>query len=210
MKKPIEDNLKDLEGLNTIDLIAKKLNVKRSTAIKKVYELRKQGYVETQGGGKQPRIYRISRIKIRQIGNPGLYDIINKYSKIKIVRPYEHRIIGKKLCIEEAIVRAIKTKEFRVILASLSLFNKIKDWHKLYQYAKKENVRRKIGALYDVARKTILVKKMDNKTMNLLLNAKSEKRHIIENMKSKEFNDIEKKWNVYIPFNKSDLERYKE
>lgn len=210
MKKSIDENLKELEGLNTIDLIAKKLNVKKSTAIKKIHELKKLGYVETKGGGKQPRLYRVSRTKIITVGNPGLYDIINKYSKIKLVTSYKHRIINKELSIEEAIVRAIKSREFRVILASLGLFNKIKNWHRLYHFAEKENVRRKVGALYGIARETIRVKKIDNKTLNLLLNAKKEGKYIIENMKSKDFKDIEKTWKVYIPFNKADLERYKE
>ena len=210
MKKSIDENLKELEGINTIGLVAKKLNVKKSTAIKKICELKKLGYVETQGGGKQPRLYTVSRTKIISIGNPGLYGIINKYSKIKLVTSFNHRIIGRELSIEEAIVRAIKSKEFRVILASLGLFNKIKNWHKLYHFAEKENVRRKVGALYDLSRETIKVRRMDSKTRNLLLNAKQEEKYIIENMKSKDFKDIEKTWKVYIPFNKADLERYKE
>jgi len=210
MKESIESILEKLEGLNTIDLIERKLNVKRTTAIKKISELRKLGYVETKGGGKRPRLYRISRIKREKIGNLGLYDTVNKNSPIKLVKPYEHRIIGRKLSIEEAIVRAIKSGDFRLIMASLALFNKIKNWSELYQFAKKENIRRKIGALYELTRKIMKVKSIDKKTMKLLMNAKNEKKFIVEGLKSKDFIDLQKKWNVCIPFNKADLERYKE
>ncbi|MBI2106239.1 hypothetical protein HYT56_05405 [Candidatus Woesearchaeota archaeon] len=210
MKESIESILKKLEGLNTIDLIERKLNVKKNTAIKKISELRKLGYVETRGGGKQPRLYRISRVKREKIGNLGLYDTINKNSPIKLVKPYEHRIIMGKLSIEEAIVRAIKSGNFRLIMASLALFNKIKNCSELYQFAKKENIRRKVGALYELTRKIMKVKSIDEKTMKLLMNAKNEKKFIVEGLKSKDFIDLQKKWNVFIPFNKADLERYKE
>lgn len=210
MKLSKEKILKKIEGINTIDLIQRKLNVKRNTAIKKIHELRKLGYVETSGGGKQPRLYRISRIKIQKIGNPGLYDVINRNSPIKLVKPYEHRIVNGKLSIEETIVRAIKTGDFRLILASLALFNKVKNWARLYNLAKKENIRRKIGALYEVAKKIIRVRKMNYKMMKLMLNAKNEEKYIVKGIKSNDFKNIEKKWNVYIPFNMIDLMRYKE
>ncbi len=210
MKESINQILKELEGLNTIELVQKKLKVKKNTAIKKIHELRKLGYVETSGGGKQPRIYRVSRIKIQKIGNPGLYEIINQNSPIKLVKPYEHRIINKALTIEEAIVKAVKSGNFRLILASLALFNKLKNWSRLYEFAKKENVRRKTGALYEVARAIIRVRRMDDKTNRLLLNAKKENKYIVQGLKSKDFQDIEKKWKVYIPFDHKDLKRYRE
>ena len=210
MEKSIAGMLNKLEGLNTIELIAKKLNLKKSTAIKKIHELKKRGYVETSGGGKQPRLYRISRIKTQKIGNPGLYDVINKNSPIKLVKPYEHRIVGRSISIEEAIVLAVKSENFRLILASLALFNKVKTWSKLYELAKKENVRRKTGALYELTRKIMRARKMDDKTQKLLLSAKHEKKDIIAGMHSEDFKDIEKKWNVHIPFNYNDLRRYKE
>ena len=210
MKESIESILKKLEGLNTIDLIERKLNVKKNTAIKKISELRKLGYVKTTGGGKQPRFYWISRIKGEKIGNLGLYDTINKNSLIKLVKPYEHRIIGRRLSIEEAIVRAIKSEDFRLIMASLALFNKIKNISRLYKLAKEENVRRKVGALYEVASRTIKTRKINDKHLKLMLNAKNEKKFIVDGLKSKDFIDLQKRWNVCIPFNKADLERYKE
>ena len=210
MEKSIEGILNKLEGLSTIELIAKKLNLKKNTAIKKIHELKKLGYVETSGGGKQPSLYRISRIKTQKIGNPGLYDVINKNSPIKLVKPYEHRVVGRSISIEEAIVLAVKSENFRLILASLALFNKVKTWSKLYELAKRENVRRKTGALYELTRKIMRARKMDDKTQKLLLSAKHEKKDIIAGMHSEDFKDIEKKWNVHIPFNYNDLRRYKE
>ncbi|MBI2507799.1 hypothetical protein HYV89_02495 [Candidatus Woesearchaeota archaeon] len=210
MNQSIESILRSLEGLNTIDLVARKLNVKKNTAIKKLHELRKLGFVETSGGGKQPRLYRISRRKMLKIGNPGLYDVINKNSPIKLSRTYEERIVGRKLSIEEVLIRAIKTEKYRVIMASLALFNKVKDIPMLYKLAKRENVRRKLGALYEVARRVIKTRRIGDKYLRLMLNAKNEKAFIIPNVKSKDFRDIENKWKVYIPFNKQDLWRLKE
>ena len=92
----------------------------------------------------------------------------------------------------------------------MALFNKVRDWHRLYKFAKNENVRRKVGALYEVARTIIKVRKMDEKTRKLMLNAKNEKKYIIQGLRSKNFQDIEKKWKVFIPFNYADLERYNE
>ena len=210
MKESIYKNLERIEGMNTIDMIQKKLKVSRKTAIKKISVLRKLGFVDTSGGGKQPRIYSISRIRVKKMGYPGLYDIINKNSPVKLIKPYEYRIIDKRLSIEEAIVRAVKTEKFRVILASLALFNKIKNWSRLYEYAKQNDVRKKVGALYDVAKVVIRVRRMDKKTRNLLLGAEEKEKYIIKGAKSKDFIDIEKKWKVHVPFDRSDLMRLKE
>jgi len=59
--------IKKLEGLQTIETIQKKLNIARSTAIKYLYLLRKQGFIETQGGGHQPRFYRISALNPKNL-----------------------------------------------------------------------------------------------------------------------------------------------
>ena len=201
--------VKKLEGLQTIESIQKKLHITRSTAIKYVHLLRNQGYVETTGGGHQPRFYRISALRQREIGNPGMYDIINKYSPIKL-RAVKTRIMGRKLTIEEALIRAIISKEFRTILASLALFNHIKKWGLLYKLAKEKNIRKQLGALYDTARKIIKTKKMDKRIYNKLLKAKEKEKYIIKGLSSKDYKDIENKWKIHIPFNKADLWRYKE
>ncbi|MFH1839983.1 MAG: hypothetical protein ABH849_02440 [Nanoarchaeota archaeon] len=207
--KPIE-LAKKLEGIQTVKTTQKELKIKRSTAIKYLSILKKAGYLTKKGGGKQPRIYTIRRTKIDKVGNPGIYDIINQNSPINIVTKYEHRVFGKKLTIEETIIKAIETKEFRTILAMLALFNKVKDWKELKEFAQKRNIARKVGALYDVAKQTIKVRKMDLRTRKALLNSKIKDKYIVYPMKSKDFTEIEKLWKVYIPFGKADLRRYKE
>lgn len=201
---------KRLEGINTLKMVMKELNVRKSTAIKMLSLLRKEGFVETSGGGKKPRLYTISPIRIAGKEHLGLYDIINKYSKIKLFKPFEHKVMDRRLSIEEAIPMAIKEGNFRLTLASLGLFNFVRDWKKLHYFAKKYDVRKEVGALYDVARTWMKVRKMDERTRKSLLKGKIRKRFIIRHAKSKDFKDIEKKWNVYIPFNRADLVRYKE
>jgi len=203
---------KKLEGLQTISTISKILNIAKRTATNYVSLLRKNGYInETNYGSRKIRMYKIKTLKEKEIGNPGFYEVLDKNSKVRIYSPYENdRVYGRKLSIEETIIIAVNTKEFRTILASLGLFSKVKDWVKLNYYANKNNIGRKIGALYDVAKTVIKIRKMDNRTRNSLLKSKIEDKYIIKNMKSKNLKDIEKIWNVYIPFNKADLEKYKE
>ncbi len=200
---------KKLSGLQTVSSISRALGVSRATAINYVYEMRKRGHVaETRGKGKI-RVYEITPSPRTSYGYPGLYDIINANSPVKITKPYEHRIY-REMPIEEAIVRAAKTKDFRVILASLALFRKVKDWKLLYSHAKKENLQRHIGALYDVARTCTRVKRMDGRIKNKLKETKLRKKFIIDGMHSRDFKDIEKEWGIHVPFNRSDLDRYRE
>ena len=206
----IQELARKIQGVHTISTIQRELMVKKSTAVKIVSLLRKNGLVKTSGGGKQPRIYRIAPAPSIEVGSPGLYEIINKHSKIKLVEPHRHRIIGRKLSVEEAIIRAVLTKNFRTILASLALFNHIKNWSLLYKHAKENKLCKKIGALYDTAKKIIKVRKMDHRIRDKLLKAKEKDRFIIPHLKSKNFSDIQKIWKVYIPFNMQDLMRYKE
>ena len=203
---------KKLEGLNTLEMAMKNLNVRKSTAIKMLSILRKEGFVETSGGGKKPRLYKISPIRVAGKEHLGLYDIINKYSKVKLREPYKHKVIDRKLSIEEAIPMAVKEgeKNFRLVLAALGLFNHVKDWPRLCFYSKKYNVARKIGALYDVTRTIMKTRKMDNRTRKALLKGKDKNKFIIKPNKPKYFKEIEKVWRVYVPFHKSDLTRYKE
>lgn len=201
---------KKLEGINTLKIVQKKLGVHKSTAVKIVSMLRKEGFVETSGGGRQPRLYRISPIRIAGKNHMGLYDIINKHSKVKVVEPLKHKVIGRSLSVEETIPMALRENSFRIVIASLGLFNFVKDWSKLHYFAKEYNAMRRIGALYDVARLCMKTRKMDERTRKSLLKGKDEEKFIIKPLKSKDFKDIEKNWKVYIPFNRSDLMRYKE
>jgi hypothetical protein len=194
----------------TAEGLAKRLNVTERTAINYVCELRERGFVETGRGMNGKRIYRISPIKKRRTGYPGLYETINRNSPIKLAEPYEHRIHDHELTLEEALVRAVSTRDFRVILASLALFSRIEDWPRLYYFAKKYGAERYVGALYDLSRKCLRVRRMDGRIRRRLKEARAESRYVIENMKTRDFRDIEREWGVFVPFNRSDLERYKE
>ncbi len=202
---------KKLEGLHTISSIAKLLNINKRTAINYISKLRKEGLIKTTYGLRtKARLYKISTYKKREYPL-GLYDIVNKYSRVKLATAQEYKI-HKELTIEEALIRIVKTQRFRLILASLELFNKVKNWPELLKLAKKEYIGRKIGALYDIARIIIKIKKIDKRTRKGLLNSKIKNRYIIKGLKSKDENikKIERLWGVYIPFNKADLEIYKE
>jgi len=206
----LNETAKALEGLQTADTIAKKLWISKRTAVNIIWKLRKKGLVETGYGKRKIRIYKISRIKKPDLGYKGLYEVINKNSRLKIFAKEAHRIHDHKLTIEEAIVRAVETGDFRTILAALGLFNKVKNWSSLLWYAKKAGATRKVGALYDAAKNSMKVRKMDERTRKALKKGKTKERYIIKNIKSKDFKDIENEWNVHIPFNKADLEVYKE
>ena len=200
---------KKLEGLQTVDSIAKTLGIDRRTAINYIWKLRKKGFVETIYGKRKIRMYRISPFKVIKAGYPGLYEFLNQNSKIKVYAPYKERIYDHKPTIEEIIVRAVKTGNLRTILSSLALFNKVKNWHRLSEIARKDNIGRKTGALYDAARTIIKVKRMDKKTRKALLKSKIENKFIVKNARTKDLKHIEKEWKVYLPFNKADLEVYK-
>ena len=201
---------KKLEGLQTVDSIAKNLGIDRKTSINYVWMLRKKGFVETVYGKRKIRMYKISPLKANKFGYPGLYEYLNQNSKIKVYAPYVERIYDHKPTAEEMIVKAIKTRDLRTILSSLALFNKVKNWPRLSQIAIKELVGRKIGALYDAAKSIIRVRHMDERTKKALINSKIEDKYIVKYARTKDLNQIEKEWKVYLPFNKVDLEAYKE
>ena len=201
---------KDLKGFQTVDNIMNKLNISRKTAINYISILRKKGFLKNYGGGKRKRLYTISPIKEIEVGYPDIYEIINKYSRIGLITRKKYRRHDKQLTIEKVIVEAVKTKEYRTILATLDLFRKIKNWSILGKFAIKEGIGRKVGALYDVARTILKTKRMDLRTRKSLLKSKARDKFIIPNIRSKDFMNIEREWNIYLPFNKADLERYRE
>ena len=201
---------KKIEGLQTADSLAKNLNIGKRTAINYVSKLRKSGFIETIYGKRGIRMYRISPIRRIKTGYPGLYEFLNENSKIKIYPPYVNRIYDHKPTAEEMIVKAVQTGDFRTVLASLNLFSKIKNWALLGEISKKENIGRKIGALYDAARLVIRVRRMDERTRKSLLKSRIGSEFIIQNARTKDLKYIESAWNVHLPFNRADLEAYKE
>src|SRR3989344_735567 len=190
--------------------IEKKLNIKRATAINYISLLRKKGLVRTWYKKDKSRIYIIRKVAKPVIGNESFYDIINKYSPMKIAFRSNYRVIDRKISVEEAIIRAIETKHPKVILASLALFNHVKRWQLLLKLAKKYNVRRKVGALYELTKTFMRVRRINKRTLSSLLKAKNEPKFIVDNFKSRDFKDIEKKWYIYLPFNKVDILEYEQ
>lgn len=199
----IDENLLwKLEGLHTAETAAETLGIGRQSAINLLSRLKKEGYVATSGGGKQKRLYKITTRKQRK-RDPGMFDIINKHSPMKVNEWYDHQVHGP-YGPEEALVDAVQTKSFRLILASLRLFNYITNWKKLYNLASEGGVWQQIGALYDVARMNIKTKAMPLKYSKGQF---KNKKYLIKAYPTKEdiFKKIEKKWNVAVPFRKGDL-----
>lgn len=202
-----------LEGNHTLESIQDILKENNIVSDKKkaiyfIHRLRKKGYIKTQKLSNNKRLYNVSFENMLKGFN--YYDIINDNSPIKLAVHEDYRIYGKKKILEEALVYALKKQSVRNILAILALFQKINNWHLLYNLAKKENLQRQVGALYDISRTKMKTRKMTKRFRNLSLPKKTDKyQYIIPNLISKDFKEIEKKWKVYIPINKIDLEYYK-
>lgn len=208
MRRKIEltDVAKKVEGLQTIESIMAILKVKKGTAVNYMSKLKKKGFVKYFSAGRKKRIYRITTIKPRFGDYPSVHEIINKYSKIKVIEPVRYIIHGRKATAEEAVVFALETQNFRLILASISLFSHIKNWKLLNDIAKKHGLQRQIGALYDLSRLFVKTRRMDKRTGESMLRGKGSK-YIYDKIKTKEFSGIAKKWKVEIPFRTQDLIR---
>ncbi len=197
--------LRKIGGVQTIKSIRIILKVNRRRAIYLVYRLRKEGYVTTKQDSDNSRIYFISKENL--LGGNSYINILNKYSPLKLISSEVYKIYGREISIEEVIIYAIKTHKFRYVLSSLALFRKIKNWGELYRLAKKNDLLREVGALYNLVETNFpRVRKIGKKFLYFSLPHTSDRfRYIIPNLKSKDYCSIEKKWKVYIPFNKKDL-----
>ncbi len=205
----VSELIEKVNGIQTIESIKNALGVDRTRAIYLIYRLRKKGYVITKQDSNNSRIYFIS--KQNRLGGVSYIDIINENSPIKLSSSEVYKIYGRHVSIEETIVYALKTHRFRYVLASLGLYKKIKNWKEIYRLAKKNDLIREVGALYYLSRTVIpRVKKM-NKFFeyHALLKNENKYRHIIPNLKSKDFSSIEEKWKVFIPFSNEDLAGYR-
>lgn len=201
--------LKKLEGINTIESVMSTLNVTKEKAIYYIYRLNKEGYVKKQRTPSKKRVYFIS-VENKQSGT-SYYEILNKYSPIKLSITQTYKIYGREVTLEETLVFAVKTKKIRNILAALALFKKISNWKLLYELSKTNKIERKIGALYDLSRFLLRTKRMDGRYYRIMLPKPSnEYEYIIEGLQTKEekFMKIEKRWKVYLPFNNSDVVDY--
>jgi|SRR3989344_4425566 len=194
-----------MEGLHTLETFMRELGVKRQTALNILCKLKKEQYCTTTGGGKQPRIYKITMTKQRP-RSPGMFDILNKYNPTFKLSPwYDHQVHGP-YGVEEAIVDAIQTKSFRAILATLRLFNHVNNWKKLHRIAREKKCWNKVGALYELAKKifrTTLLPIIYNKP------SETKKEYLTQTYPTQEeqFKFIEQKWRVPIPFKWGDLSK---
>ncbi len=199
--------LKKLEGIQTTNSVMEILNVNKKKATYYLYRLRKKGYVKTRHTSDNKRIHYID--KKNKIKGKDYYDIINKYSPIKLAKSNFYKVYGREITLEEALIYAIKTKKIRVITAALGLFKSIKNWTLLGKLARENKVERSVGALYEIARKIMKTRKMNKTLMNSLLPKKRDNfAEMIKGFKSKDFKEIEKRWKIRIPLNKADLEDY--
>src|SRR3989338_2845337 len=194
------EQLRLLEGLHTVETVAETLRITPQAALNLLGKLKKEQQVTVSGGGRRKRLYKITlRKQLPRL--PGMFVIINKYSPNFQVNPwYDHQVHGK-YGPEEALIDVLQTESFRLILASMHLFNHITDWPKLYQLAQKKDCWQKVGALYDVARMFMKVRKMPEKYRECV----KMRWLTLTQLTKKNFPEISKIWKVYIPFNPNDV-----
>lgn len=197
--------LRKIEGKQTVETVSEILGINRQSTINLLSKLRKEGYIAVSGGGRQKRIYDITRRKKREKEYQGMFDILNKYAKNKIAPPFIHEPHNK-YGVENALIDLLELNDLRIPINMLPLFNHIKNWSLVSSLAKKQGVRRKIGALYDAARTVTKVRKMPENMRKSFLKS-NDKAGFTRS--SGDFPEIESVWNVKIPFNKKDLEVYK-
>jgi len=196
--KHLNDLLWKLEGLHTVETVQKELNLTRQSTINLLSKLKKLGYVTVKGGGKQIRLYKITMTKQRP-RSEGMWDILNKYSGMMLNPWYDHQVHGK-YGPEGALIDAIKTRSFRITLAAVALYPHIKDWKRVWKLAKKHDVEQEVMALYELSRKYFRVKRIKKQRLSKLRT-----KHLVRDYKTKEHNEIYKKYRVHIPFRKKDM-----
>lgn len=198
--------LRKIEGKQTIETVMKQTSLSKESALNLLSLLRKKGYVRTEGGGKQKRIYTISTKKVQE--GTGLFTLLNKYAKLKIVPSFVHIVHGR-YTEENALIDAIEVHNFRTLQAAIYLFGHIKDWTKLHKLAKKKHVEPIVGALYDFARTVVRTRRMPEHTRQALLRMRTKKKLKIlphTQTDSSQIKVIEHLWNVKLPFSKQDQE----
>ncbi len=147
-----------MKGLFAIEDIQKKKHLTRQSAINFISKLKKKGLVETRGGGKQKRLYKIDEKPIEK--ENGMYKIINKYTPVKLYPSIRHICYGKACTVEETIIDCLKINESRHDLAAAFLLKNIKDWKKLKTLIKREKLEKRFFALYELVKKHIRVRRM--------------------------------------------------
>jgi len=141
----------------TAETFARKRHIERQSAINALSRLKKQGYVEVSGGGRQKRIYTLSTVLKRPTN--GFYDIANRYSTEKLFPLFQHRVIGR-YTIEHAIIDGIRIGDARTLEATMHLFRHVTNWKRLMDLAKKRRCVSEVHTLYKKARDKIKLRRM--------------------------------------------------
>ena len=149
--------ISDIEGKQTVESVAEKLKIKKTSAINLLSRLKKQGKVTVSGGGKQKRIYTISKLPIREPN--GFYKTVNKYSEIKLVPKFEHHIHGN-YTVEKAVIDGILIGDSRTLEATSYLFKRIINWKKLFELAKQRGLAEEVHRLYGIAKQNFKCRTM--------------------------------------------------
>lgn len=146
-------NIKNIkEGKYTAETFAKYRNISRQSAINLLSRLKKSDFVKVSGGGKQKRIYTISRFPEKKTN--GFYDIVNKYSPEKLLPKFKHYVTGN-YTIEHALIDGLKIGDIRTKEATIHLFRHVKNWKLLFSMARKNSLEKELLELYRKARATI-------------------------------------------------------
>ncbi|MBN2368303.1 hypothetical protein JXC34_04750 [Candidatus Woesearchaeota archaeon] len=145
--------MEQLEGKFTVETFAKERGLGRQSAINLLSKLKKQGFATVSGGGRQKRIYKISRVRMTPAN--GFFYLLNKYSPEKITPSFEHYVHGK-YGAEQAIIDGLmlqrERNDSRTREAMLHLFRHVNDWKRLFDLAKKEDIIEEVHELYEEAR----------------------------------------------------------
>src|SRR3989344_8608161 len=200
-----------LQGIYSIETLVDRLKISRTKAIYIIHRLRKIGLVKTSYEAGKKRLYSISlRNKQKGISYTEKINEILPSASYAIASSDPYYVHDRTPSYEEALIYALKQKDVRYIIASLALFRKISDWNLLYKLSKKEGLTKKVAALYEIARKAVRkVRRMPKRFLHLAQKEKAARfSYIIDRLSSDDFKDIERRWKIYIPLNRADLEEY--
>jgi hypothetical protein len=146
-----------IEGKFTVERFAKEYGLNRQSAINLLSKLKKRGFVRVSGGGRQKRIYTVSRFSKKPTN--GFYDMVNKYSPEKLQPRFEHYVLGR-YTVEHAIIDGIRLKDSRTLEATAHLFRHVEDWKRLFDLAKKYGLKDDIIKLYNHAKESTRCKRI--------------------------------------------------
>jgi hypothetical protein len=145
------------EGKYTVERFAEENNLSKQSALNKLSKLKKLGLAEVSGGGKQKRIYAVSKLPRKRTN--GFYDIVNRYSPEKLQPKFEHYVNGR-YSVERAIIEGIRIGDARTLEATAYLVRHISNWKQLFDLAKKDKLQKQVIALYQKARKVTKTRRM--------------------------------------------------